>query len=169
MRQIRSLVSLMNGLPIMITHVTHVYADLATLDDALRRGEVGASAVNASTVLVQIYSASNDRLELRAIMHQVVLGFTFFESSTATVFETACVNGCEMEQGVKLGRRVLQSSERVVGMLLLASPVLIGAPAFLRGLESVGANYALFGGGAGEYSGQMQPLVFSEMRSSKRA
>jgi len=190
MRQIRSLVSLMNGLPIMITHVTHVYADQTTLDDALCRGELVASTAKARSVLVQIYSASNDTSELWEIIrlikerlpsaaivgattvgeiahgrlrtNQIVLGFTFFEASTVTILDTPCGNNSPMEQGAELGRRIRHDPGRIAGVLLLATPVTIDAPAFLRGLESVGCDYALFGGGAGAYSGQTQAFVFSE-------
>jgi diguanylate cyclase (GGDEF)-like protein len=173
----------------MISHITHVFDDMAALDITLRVGPVAEAAKVARSILVQIYCAETDPTYIRAVTacickhlpesvvvgattageiargrllsNRTIIGFTFFGSSGLMAMALPCEPGGAHQVGAELGRHIAECSCRVAGVLLLATPLSIDAAALLAGMGSVALGLPVFGGGAGDYVAMKDSLVFT--------
>jgi diguanylate cyclase (GGDEF)-like protein len=173
----------------MISHITHVFDDMAALDFTLRVGPVEEAAKRAGSILVQVYCAKTDPKYIRGITecimkrlpqsvvvgattvgeiargrlltNQTIIGFTFFGSSGTLTVALPCEQGEEQLVGAELARRIADCSTRVAGVLLLATTVSINGVSLLVGWDSAALNLPVFGGGAGNYTGMQNSLVFT--------
>ena len=173
----------------MISHITHVFDDMAALDITLRVGPVVEAAKAARSILVQVYCDELDPAFIRGVTscickrlpqsvvvgatsageiargrllsNKTIIGFTFFGSSGLMAIALPCEPGREYRVGAELGRRIAECSSRVAGVLLLATPLSIDASSLLAGLGSVALGLPVFGGGAGDYVAMKNSLVFT--------
>ena len=172
----------------MITHSTHRYTSHEALETFLSDPTLLDAVSSSSSVLVQIFSADTNPQHLQAVSALVsrrqptatvvgattvgevsegysltgctVIGFTCFESSTLSAIAMPCQDPHAGQVGAKLGRRISQCPGKVVGVLLLATPLSIDACALLQGLESTASGFPIFGWGAGDYAAMTHSLVF---------
>ncbi len=173
----------------MITHSTHRYTSHEALETFLSDPILLDAVSSSSSVLVQIFSADTNPQHLQAVSALVsrrlptatvvgattvgevsegysltgctVIGFTCFESSTLSAIAMPCQDPHAGQVGAKLGRRISQCPGKIVGVLLLATPLSIDACALLQGLESTASGFPIFGGGAGDYAAMTHSLVFA--------
>lgn len=171
-------------------HLSHAVRDVESLTAFLCAPEVVRAHRDATTSLVQIYTAETDLArieELRQIVAehltdavivgattigeiidghtvtgQTVIGFTFFETSRATAISSTCAAGDERQTGLELRRQVdAREDQPIAGVLLLATPLSIDAAALLKSFETPPSAYQVFGGGAGDYATMNQSAVFT--------
>lgn len=170
-------------------HVSLVINELADLQALLAAGDIRTDAARASSVLVQVYSANTqsnwiasvsecildalpqavlvgattvgELAQGHSLIGKTVVGLTFFETTTLSVFVMPCAAGRETQAGAELGQRIERSCRSTAGLLLLATPLSINAADLLRGLEQTRGRYPVFGGGAGDYASMTQSLVFA--------
>jgi diguanylate cyclase (GGDEF)-like protein len=173
----------------MISHITHVFDDVRSLDITLCCGPVAEAAKGAKSILVQVYCAETDPEHIgtitacigkrlpqsvvvgcttmgeiargRLLTNRTVIGFTFFGSSEVIAIALPCVSGEEHRVGAELGRRIAECSTRVAGVLLLATPASINGVSLIAGWNSTGLNLPVFGGGAADYDTMKASLVFT--------
>ena len=173
----------------MIFHITHVFTHLETLLVEVSSGPVAQAAERSQSQLIQIYFAESNRTHLaviasflgsrfpsavivgastvgevahgRSMIHQTVIGFTFFESSDISVIAADCSGGNEYSVGADMGQHINDRATDIAGVLLLSTPLSIDASALLKGLETALDDYPVFGGGAGDYAAMKNSLVFS--------
>ncbi len=171
----------------MISHISHVFDDVDALDFTLC--SVAEAAKAARSILVQVYCSKSDPTHIHAVIacickrlpqavvvgattvgeiaqgrlltNQTIIGFTFFGSSGLMAVGLACEPGEEHRVGAELGRRIAECSARVAGVLLLATTVSMDGVSLLTGLDSVALGLPVFGGGAADYFGMENSLVFT--------
>jgi len=176
-------------------HYSYVIKDIAEVQDILFSSNI-TSLLNKNTILVQIYSADTDTKKIEQITdlvsnkipkativgattvgevifgktytNSIVIGFSFFNSSTIDVIARDCENGQEFSIGKSIVQEIEKVGDRVAGILLLNTPLSLDAKALLNGFETSRLDYKLFGGGAGDYASMENSLVFtSQWISSK--
>jgi hypothetical protein len=128
---------------------THIHAVTACICKRLPQSVV----VGATTVGEIVHG--------RLLSNKTIIGFTFFGSSGLRAIALPCEQGGEDRVRAELGRRIAECSTRVAGVLLLATTVSIDPVSLLAGLNSVALGLPVFGGGAADYLGMENSLVFT--------
>lgn len=175
-------------------HLSCSVDEIQRLQQFLESKELTA-LLNSKTVLVQIYSSKLDQEWIKQLqtlilqyfpsayivgastvgeiafgktyIQSTVIGFSFFESSSISIFTKECKKGKELETGKALSQKISQIQQRVAGVLLLSTPLSIEVSHLLKGLEVDKLPYPLFGGGAGDYALMQESLIFSSSWFSK--
>ncbi|HPT20622.1 MAG TPA: FIST N-terminal domain-containing protein [Bacteroidales bacterium] len=97
-----------------------------------------------------------------------VVLFSFFESSSISLFSYECLSGEEEKIADTLNKDVESLNTKVQGMLLLSTPISINAGALFNRFTSSGLGYPVFGGGAGDYANKRDSLIYDGFHSFKQ-
>lgn len=180
----------------MISHSSHSWTDARSFADFLRGAAASEAGVRARSTLVQIYCADGDADQLRTIANaaadalpeavvvgattvgeiihgglrtnSTVIGVTFFDLARLAVRDVSCENDDPQRVGAELGRMIAEIEGPIAGVLLLATPLSIDAPALLNGLEERASHLKIFGGGAGDYAAMATSLVSCGERQHRK-
>lgn len=170
-------------------HVSHTVRDVEDLRGFLTSPEVTSAAGEATSILVQIFTADTaldwvrsvsevtsnclpkavvvgattvgEVADGRTLTGQTVVGVSFFATSTVAAISVPCLPGHEHKAGLRLARELDRIVGDIAGVLLLATPLSIDAATFFNGLDLSQRRYPIFGGGAGDYAAMERSAVFS--------
>ena len=159
--------------------LSHVVRSMSALSTFLDSQEVRMNAVRAKSILVQLFSASEDWQRLLCIIQMLserlptavivgattmgeiesgclltdstVLSVSFFAESRVTAVASVCQPGEEQAAGTQFEKRIEYCGTHIAGVLLLATPHSFQLTNFLRGMSENGLGYPVFGGGAASY------------------
>lgn len=159
--------------------LSHVVRSMSALSTFLDSQEVRTNAIRAKSILVQLFSASQDWDHLDNVIQMIdkrlpaavivgattmgeieagclltgstVLSVSFFAESRVAAVTSGCAPGGEQTAGRRLGIRIEACGENIAAVLLLATPHSLQMTSFLQAMVEEEANYPVFGGGAANY------------------
>ncbi len=170
----------------IMEQITRTIEDLNDLNNLLVSDEIRTASAWAEKILVQIYTARNEEawlesvaLKIEKVMPAVivgattvgeiangaslsdktVIGFSFFQSSTADAIALSCIHGEEQKIGRCLAHKIDKLGVTAKGILLLATPLSINVHSLLQGLTELSIPCPVFGGGDGDYASMNFSLV----------
>lgn len=163
--------------------------DLVELKKLLQSEEISQAGISYKSLLVQIYSAKNypewyfslgetvkqtfplaiiagassvgEIIDGEILTNSTVVLFSFFESSSLSIFSYECRPGREEKTGEKLLKDVENLNDaNLKGMLLLSTPISNNSGKIFNTITEKKPGYLIFGGGAGDYANTRNTLVF---------
>ncbi len=157
------------------------------LNEILQSKEI-TSVVNFQSLLVQVFSAKNEREwyqligntirnvfpsaviigassvgeinEGKIITNSTVVLFSFYEKSSLNIFSYDCKRGNEEAIGKTLYNDIESLHLDIKGMLLLSTPTTSDSGKLFNSITACGLKYPVFGGGAGDYANKRETLIF---------
>lgn len=168
----------------------HTFSDLQNLELFLSNPDMQSLAKCSKSVLMQIFSASNDTELILEMVQKIrekypeaviagattvgeiaygqlelnttVLSLSFFDSTMLRAIHMPCPAGKENATGEDLTRKIFETDETIAGVLLLATPLTINLANLFDGMQNHAIDFPVFGGGAGIYDYSANSLVFCE-------
>ncbi|GAP21428.1 diguanylate cyclase [Leptolinea tardivitalis] len=169
-------------------HFSFTVNDSTAIAGMLASPDLASEAQHSSAILVQIYSALNQKdwyrelqekiscrfpsavivgastfgeiINGHTITGQTIVGFTFFQSSHIQSVHLDCDSGKEEDAGRQLRSTIDALNLPISGILLLTTPLLIDVASLMQGFQSQKSDFPVFGGGAGDYAEMSRSLVF---------
>jgi len=170
-------------------HSFFVARDIISLESFLGSPEVVRNAQDASSMLIQVFSSQKGEQIFEKITEAVlkrypsaivvgsttageivegvlhtgttVLAITFFESTAIKLITADNTPGKEFETGKNLIHKIKKFGTDVAGVLLYAVPQKINMAEIFKGMADIEFKFPVFGGGAGVYNSENNPLIFS--------
>lgn len=169
----------------MIRHFS--FSDIRELDQEFDDEQFVSAMNGARSILIQLYSASSMVNEnvglLKQLQQQFPKAIVVGATTVGEIVDGQCQTGCqvigitcfdetdmtaismpvednEYSVGKALGKQIQQEHPNTNGALILSTPLSIAAADLLLGLEHSKPEFAIFGGGAGDYASLNNSLVF---------
>jgi len=168
---------------------TLVVKTFESLKNLVNTSEIDELAINASSVLVQVFTSLTDPLwaiKIETVLrekfpdamivgtssggeiahgqlfvHSTIVSITFFKEAKVKAFVIDASNGNEADLGKDLRCNIEHICTKIAGVLLLGTPLTMDVTKFLIGLSGLKDTYPIFGGGAGDYGAITKSLIFS--------
>jgi len=102
--------------------------------------------------------------EGKMVTGSTIISFSFFESSSVSLFSYYCKEGNEEAMGKILVREIKSLDKEVKGLLLLSTPVSNDSSKLFNSITADAITYPIFGGGAGDYANRRKTLVFDGLQ-----
>lgn len=168
---------------------TLVVKTFESLKNLVNTSEIDELAINASSVLVQVFTSLTDPLwaiKIEAVLrekfpdativgtssggeiahgqlfvHSTIVSITFFKETKVKAFVIDASNGNEADLGNDLCCTIENICTKIAGILLFGTPLTIDITKIIIGLSGLNGTYPIFGGGAGDYGSITKSLIFS--------
>ncbi|NVK17127.1 MAG: GGDEF domain-containing protein [Methylocystaceae bacterium] len=169
-------------------HFSYVVENMSVLRAFVDRDGIVTHYREASSVLVQVYSASKDDhwyLDISACLAdlmpnaviigastvgeiskgqtltgQTVVSFSFFQTSYIKPIMSVCAQNGEEQAALEFLDQIPKSDQDIKGLLFLATPLSMDMKRFFDRLDAAKFDFPLFGGGAGDYALMDRSMVF---------